>query len=171
MISSLMMPEKGTIFFNGVNISKNYQAYRNLVSYIPNNPTLFVGTIRENLLIGKSNISKKNFLEVVKRTGLDELLRELPEELDARVTENGLNFSSGQRQRIVIARALLNESKILLLDEALSNLDYESQFLILDFIKEKMQDSILLSISHDKELNRYADYILTLENQQLMMKG
>jgi ATP-binding cassette subfamily B protein len=169
MMASLMLPEQGAIFFNGMNIAENYQAYRNLVSYVPNNPTLFVGTIRENLLMGKSDILKEKWLEVVKRTGLDELLKELPEGVDALVSENGMNFSSGQRQRIVIARALINEPQILLLDEALSNLDLESQFLIFDFIKEKMQDKLLLSISHDRELQRFADYILLIENKQLQL--
>ncbi|MDR1473832.1 MAG: peptidase domain-containing ABC transporter [Lactobacillales bacterium] len=169
MMASLSFPDEGEIFLNGMSISESYQTYRNLVSYVPNNPTLFVGTIRENLLIGNPEITEEKLFKVVKRIGLDEVLMEFPEGLDARVIEDGMNFSSGQRQRIVIARALISEPKILLLDEALSNLDRESQFLILAFIKERMRDGILISISHDEELNHYADYILVVKNQQLVM--
>lgn len=169
LLASLGVPDKGEVFFNGMNIAENYFEYRKFVSYVPNDPILFSGTIRENLWLDNKDKIEKKDEEVLRRVGIYDLVGELSDGLKSKVSEDGKNFSSGQRQRIVLARALLHEPKILLLDEALSNLDRESQTSILEFIEERMVDGLLISISHDLNLVQTSE-VFEIKNQILKKK-
>lgn len=169
LLASLGVPDKGEVLFNGMNIAENYFEYRKFVSYVPNDPILFSGTIHENLWLDNKDKLEKRDKEVLRYVGIYDLVEELPDGLKSKVSEYGKNFSSGQRQRVVLARALLHEPKILLLDEALSNLDRESQTSILKFIEERMMDGLLISISHDLNLLQTGE-VFEIKNQILQKK-
>lgn len=162
IISSLYTPDAGMVLLDGKDMNERKQAYRREVAYVSNNPFLMFGTIQENLFLEIEDVDENYFEEILKYTGINKMLNEFPEGLDTIVLENGQNLSSGQRQRISIARALLKKPSILLLDEALSNLDKESKKSILKYINEELKSIMRIYVSHDGVLDSEVDKIVLL---------
>ncbi|KAF6038712.1 ABCC5 [Bugula neritina] len=164
----IMELDCGTITIDGVNISTiGLEDLRSKLSIIPQDPVLFMGTVRYNL-DPFNKCTDKMLWSALQSCHIKHTIKSLDGQLDAVVTENGENFSVGERQLLCMARALLRHSKILVLDEATAAIDTEKDSLIQETIKEVFADCTMLTIAH--RLNTVVNYdkILVLNNGEVM---
>ncbi|CAN9506875.1 unnamed protein product [Ophioblennius macclurei] len=160
----LVEPAEGIIEIDGVDInSLGLHDLRSKVSIIPQDPVLFIGTVRYNL-DPFDKYTDEEVWSVLEKTYMKTSILKLEEKLQAPVLENGENFSVGQRQLICMARALLRNSKIILLDEATASIDAETDSLIQNTIKEAFHDCTMLTIAHRINTVLYSNRILVMDN-------
>lgn len=165
-------PLSGNILFDNKN-SKDFPLteLRQQIAVVPQDVFLFGGTIRENIAYGKQNATEEDIIEAARQANAWSFIETFPEGLDCIVGERGIQLSGGQRQRIAIARAMLKNPRILILDEATSSLDSESERLVQEALEKLMKGRTSLVIAHRLATIRKADNILVLENGQLIQQG
>jgi ATP-binding cassette subfamily B multidrug efflux pump len=144
---------------------------RRHVAYVPQEPFLFAGTVRENLLFGCPQACAARLDQVISDAGLQETLKAFPKALDTVVGEKGILLSGGQKQRIALARALLMDTPILLLDDPISQVDTATGRRIVDTIKRMAGQKTLLIVSHRLAAVRFAHRIITLEEGRVVESG
>jgi ATP-binding cassette subfamily B multidrug efflux pump len=144
---------------------------RRHVAYVPQEPFLFAGTVRENLLFGCPQACAVRLDQVISDAGLQETLKAFPKALDTVVGEKGILLSGGQKQRIALARALLVDTPILLLDDPISQVDTATGRQIVDTIKRMAGQKTLLIVSHRLAAVRFAHRIITLEEGRVVESG
>ena len=144
---------------------------RKNVAIVPQEVMLFGGTIRENILYGKPSASQEEVYDAAKRAHALEFIDTFPEQFETIVGERGIKLSGGQRQRIAIARAILKNPKILILDEATSSLDAESERLVQIALDELMQNRTTIVIAHRLATIRKVDQIYVIRNGQIAESG
>ncbi|HAH25093.1 MAG TPA: multidrug ABC transporter ATP-binding protein [Prolixibacteraceae bacterium] len=175
-IASLLLrlhdPVSGQLFFDGRD-SRQYSlsALRSQIALVPQDIFLFGGTIRENIAYGKTNATDQEITEAAQNANAMEFIIRFPDKLDTLVGERGTQLSGGQRQRIAIARAVLKNPKILILDEATSSLDSEAERLVQDALEKLMKGRTSVVIAHRLSTVRKADQILVLDQGQLVERG
>ncbi|TFH39298.1 MAG: ABC transporter ATP-binding protein [Bacteroidia bacterium] len=175
-ITSLLMRlydiSSGRIMFNGKE-SREYALswLRSQISIVPQDIFLFGGSIRENISYGKPGASDTEIINAAEKANAMEFIERFPEGLDTIVGERGTQLSGGQRQRIAIARAVLKDPRILILDEATSSLDSESERLVQEALENLMKDRTSVVIAHRLSTIRRADQILVLDRGRLVEKG
>lgn len=157
--------ESGEIMLNGENI-RNFtlSSIRNEIAVVPQDIYLFNTSILENVKISNPNASKEQVINALKLSGADEFISELPDGYDTIVSERGSRFSGGQKQRIAIARAILKNSKILILDEASSNLDYSSEKHFNNSLSELKKGRSTIIIAHRLSMLKMADKIVFIKD-------
>jgi ABC-type multidrug transport system fused ATPase/permease subunit len=146
-------------------------ALRSQMAIVPQDIFLFGGSIRENIAYGKPGASEEMITEAARQANAWEFISQFPGGLDTLVGERGTQLSGGQRQRIAIARAVLKNPKILILDEATSSLDSESERLVQDALEKLMKGRTSIVIAHRLSTIRQADIILVLDNGRIVEKG
>ena len=164
--------EGGTIEIDGKNIyDYDLETLRGNMSIVPQDVILFGGTIKENIAYGKPDATDAEILTAAKQANAFNFIEGFPEKMETIVGERGIKLSGGQRQRIAIARALLKNPSILILDEATSSLDSESEKLVQEALEILMQGRTSIIIAHRLSTIRTADQILVLDDGKITEQG
>jgi ATP-binding cassette, subfamily B, bacterial HlyB/CyaB len=172
LILGLYPPTDGKILIDGQDItSLSLHSLRHQVGVVDQDTFLFGGTIRENICLGHPGAKLEAIIEAAKLAGADEFIKKLPMGYESQIGEGGGMLSGGQRQRIAIARALLGNPKLLVLDEATSHLDAESERIIQNNLIKIIGDRTTLVIAHRLSTIRHADLILVLDKGILIEQG
>jgi ABC-type multidrug transport system fused ATPase/permease subunit len=165
-------PSSGKITIGQKNILDfDLHQYRKQFAIVPQEVMLFGGSIRENISYGKPNASEEEIWDAARQANALEFIEKLPEKLDTLVGERGIQLSGGQRQRIAIARAVLRNPRILILDEATSSLDSESERLVQEALDRLLKGRTSFVIAHRLSTIQNADKILVLKDGQLLEQG
>jgi len=162
----------GTITIDGIDISTLAKSsLRDRLSYVTQEPFLFNGTVRENLLLAKRDATEAELWEALEAAHAAPFVKGLPELLDTNVGERGVKLSGGEKQRLSIARALLKNAPILLLDEATASVDSETERLIQDALDRLMENRTAFVIAHRLSTIQNADRIYVLEKGKVIEQG
>jgi ABC-type multidrug transport system fused ATPase/permease subunit len=172
LMLSLHKPTKGSIFFDQRDISEfSVSALRTQIALVPQDVFLFGGSIRENIAYGRPSASQQEIIDAAKSANASEFIDRFPDGYNTIVGERGTQLSGGQRQRIAIARAVLKNPKILILDEATSSLDSESERLVQDALEKLMKGRTSIVIAHRLSTIRKANLILVIESGRIVERG
>lgn len=164
--------ESGDILIDGKSIrGYNITALRKNFGTVPQDTVLFGGTIYENIAYGKTNATEEEIITAARKANAWNFIETFPEKLETVVGERGVKLSGGQKQRIAIARAILRDPKILILDEATSSLDSESEKLVKDALDELMKNRTTFIIAHRLSTIREADTILVINKGKIVEQG
>lgn len=164
--------EQGEILIDGCNIKTyHYHELRKSIGIVPQDPILFGGTIRENILYGNIKADEKALIAAARQANALQFIECFPDGFDTLVGERGVKLSGGQKQRIAIARAILRDPKILILDEATSSLDAENETLVQQALQELMKNRTTIMIAHRLSTVRKADRILVIDKGMLVESG
>lgn len=164
--------QTGEIFIDGQNIaSVSQDSLRANISLVPQDPILFHRTLYENIKYAKPSATKEDVIKAAKLAHCHEFISGFPKKYDTYVGERGVKLSGGERQRVAIARAILKNAPILVLDEATSSLDSESEYLIQDSLKNLMKDRTTIVIAHRLSTIMKMDRIFVLEKGKITEQG
>ena len=169
LLTGLLMPTSGKILVDGKNINTNLRSWQKNISFVSQNPFFSNDTIKNNILFGEENINfrKLDFNNAIKLSQLEELINSLPDGVNSFIGERGVNLSSGQLQRISIARALYRRPNVLILDEATNALDEKNEKEFLNCIKKIKRKITIIIISHKQRNFFFCDKIYKVLNFRL----
>lgn len=170
LVMAFLNEMKGEIFFtnNCGQKEKVNAGVREFISYVPQGNTLFSGTIRENLRMGRLDAQEEDMIEALKMASAYEFIKGLPDGLDTVIGERGHGISEGQAQRVAIARALIRKTPLLILDEATSSLDAQTELQVLDNICKLEPRPTCLLITHRKTVLPYCDRKITIMDGKIL---
>ncbi|GIW98397.1 MAG: ABC transporter ATP-binding protein [Pirellulaceae bacterium] len=172
LVARFYAPTEGRILLDGLNVQEyTLDSYRRLLAVVEQDVFLFDGTVRENIAYGCRGANIDDVRRAAEAAAALEFIEALPQGLDTWVGERGVKLSGGQRQRLAIARAILANPRILILDEATSNLDSESERLIQRSLQRLLQDRTALVIAHRLSTIAQADLILVLDHGRIVQSG
>ncbi len=172
LVASFINAEKGSVLIDNYNLNTlDLNSFRNQLGVVLQDDFLFEGTIRQNILFPRPDADENQVLNAVNAAYVNEFTDRFSDGLDTLIGERGVKLSGGQRQRIAIARAMLADPKILILDEATSNLDNESESLIQKSLSELMKGRTTFVIAHRLSTIRQANQILVIENGEIVERG
>ena len=172
LAASFRIPTKGVVRIDGHDLTTvKLDSYRDRLGVVLQDEFLFEGTIRENILLARPDASEEELLEAVAAAHVKQFTDRFEKGLDTLIGERGVKLSGGQRQRVSIARALLADPRILILDEATSSLDTESEAYIQESLARLMAGRTTLVIAHRLSTIRRADQILVLEDGRIVERG
>jgi ABC-type multidrug transport system fused ATPase/permease subunit len=172
LVTAFHVPESGTIFVDGVDLSTvRLDSFRTQLGVVLQETFLFDGTIRENVAFGRPGATEEQIMHACRIARVDEFAEHFEKQYDTIVGERGVKLSGGQRQRVSIARAILADPRILILDEATSSLDSESEAMIQEGLRYLMQGRTTFVIAHRLSTIRRADEILVVETGRIAERG
>jgi ATP-binding cassette subfamily B protein/subfamily B ATP-binding cassette protein MsbA len=165
-------PTTGSILLNGVDLRNiKLKSYRSLLAVVQQETFLFDGTIRENIAYGRRGVTDEDVIDAAQRANAHEFITRLPDGYQTLIGERGFKLSGGQRQRLSIARAILAKPQILILDEATSNLDTESEQLIQASLSELFKGRTTFVIAHRLSTITHADLIVVVSEGRIVETG
>ena len=172
LLAAFYEPCSGRILVDGVDLaSVTLDSYRSQLGYVLQDTFLFDGSIRDNLLFGRPQADDASVQEASRIAHVDQFVRQLPQQYETRIGERGIRLSGGQRQRLSIARAILANPRILIMDEATSSVDSASEALIQEGLRELMSGRTSLVIAHRLSTIRSADQILMVDAGRITARG
>jgi subfamily B ATP-binding cassette protein MsbA len=172
LVSAFLTPSSGEVSVDGIDLSKvNLHSYRNQLGVVLQDDFLYEGTIRENILFPRPTASEKELVNAIKGAYVNEFTDRFKDGLETIIGERGVKLSGGQKQRISIARALLANPRIVILDEATSNLDTQSESYIQKSLDILMKDRTTFVIAHRLSTIQKADQILIIEDGEIVERG
>jgi ATP-binding cassette subfamily B protein len=167
-----MDPHPGSVFLDGVDVKEfDPRELRSTIGYVPQETFLFSATLRENIAFGVASATDAEITRVVEIAGLTSDIEGFPNGLDTVVGERGITLSGGQKQRTAIARALLRDPRILILDDALASVDTATEEKILSGLAGVMRGRTTILISHRVSTIQGADTIVVLEKGEVAAQG
>jgi ABC-type multidrug transport system fused ATPase/permease subunit len=175
-IASLMLrlyeAQSGAILIDRVGIERyRRESLRRQIGIVLQQSVLFGATIRENIAYGKPDASEEEIVAAARAANADPFIRDLEDGYDSVIGERGVTLSAGQRQRIAIARAIIRNPRILILDEPMTGLDAESEFMVRQALDRLMVGRTTIMITHDLQSIADADQVLVLEDGQIAERG
>jgi ATP-binding cassette, subfamily B, bacterial len=172
LIIGFLRPSEGRIWLDGVDMNElDLRTYRQRLGVVSQETLLFKGTIRDNITFGVADLDPQHFQQVVQDANVQEFVEALPNGYDTMIGENGARLSGGQRQRIAIARALFRNPRVLVLDEATSGLDAESEASVKEALERLMEGRTTFVVAHHLSTIRNADVILVLDRGRVVEMG
>lgn len=172
LISGLHEPQEGDIFFNGSSTKAlNLTSLRKSIALVSDFNEIFSASVRENITLGRPEITEEQLDKVVELVHLERDFRQYPEGIETKLLSEGRNISLGQRQRILLARAIIDSPQLLILDEAFGGMDEMTKIKIIEKIFSPEQPWTILNISHDAEVVSRTNYIYLLENRHIKEEG
>jgi ATP-binding cassette, subfamily B, bacterial len=172
LVARFYDPTKGRVLLNGCDIRDlRLRSHRSLLATVQQETFLFDGSVRDNIKYGNSDASDAKMMDAALRANAHEFIANLPEQYDTNIGERGVRLSGGQQQRLAIARAIVASPQILILDEATSNLDTESEHLIQASMAELLAGRTTFVIAHRLSTVRRADLILVMEDGCIIERG
>jgi ATP-binding cassette subfamily B protein len=162
----------GSVFLDGKDVrSLQLGDLRSKIAYMPQEPFLFAGTIRENLTFGNPLIKETQLKRITQKAALYDTIRSFPNGFETIVGEKGIILSGGQKQRIALARCLLREGGVLVLDDPISQVDLETGTAIIDMIKSMIAEKTIIIVSHRISAVSFADQVIALEKGRIIERG
>ncbi|MFE4036192.1 ABC transporter ATP-binding protein [Priestia sp. YIM B13489] len=172
ILMGLNLPERGSVFVDNKLLKDEViLSLRQSISYVPQDPFLFNASVRDNLLIVKPEASENEIWKALEFAIADQFVKHLPKGLDTVIGDRGTKISGGERQRIVLARAILKQPSILILDEATSALDNNNENKIKESIERLKGKMTIIVIAHRLSTIRSADQVIVLEKGEIIQKG
>jgi len=172
LIPRVFDASEGRILFDGTDIRRiRLSDLRTRIAFVPQEPFLFAGTIRQNITFDAPDITEEALDRAVKNAALQDTIQEFPRGLETVVGEKGVILSGGQKQRIALARALLRDGPVLILDDPISQVDMETGRAIIQTIQSMSRDRTVIIVSHRLSALRFADRIITLRNGGITESG
>ena len=172
LILGLLKPDSGKIYYGEIPHDRfDASSFRHKIAYVSQETTLLDGTLLENLTIGCRGVSEDVITDVCKRVYIDRLIEILPDGIHTEIGENGVKLSGGQKEMVALARALLMKPEILILDEATSELDSETEQLMQEAIKGFCSDMTIVMVAHRLSTVKFADTIFVIENGTICETG
>lgn len=172
LVIGFLRPTGGRIWLDGQEMNQlDLRTYRQFVSVVAQETILFEGTVRDNILYGAESVSSTRLKQAIRDAHAEEFISQLPAGLKTRIGENGARLSGGQRQRLAIARALIRDPRVLILDEATASLDTASEAMIQAALTKLMEGRTTFVVAHRLSTIRRANRIIVLENGHLNEVG
>lgn len=172
LIPRLYDPAQGQVLVNGIPVNElEIETLRKHIAFVPQTPQLFSSSLRENLTYGCDEVSEGELLAVIKSCALSELLSRLPDGMETKIGDKGVQLSGGERQRVSIARALLRNPDILILDEATSALDSHNENIIQQALHDLFKNRTTLVIAHRLSTVKHAESVLVVKDGRIVEKG
>ncbi|MFA7385999.1 MAG: ATP-binding cassette domain-containing protein, partial [Candidatus Paceibacterota bacterium] len=172
LLSLYFVPKKGKILIDGIDTKHlNLNFLRKIIAYVPQDIVLFNDSIKNNILYGNPEATKEELLRAARAANISHFIETLPRKYNTIVGERGIKLSTGQKQRLAIARAIIRNPKILILDEATSSLDVKSEKLIQEALENLIKNKTTFIIAHRLSTVRKADKILVIEKGEIVEEG
>jgi ATP-binding cassette subfamily C protein len=165
----LLRPQQGEVWIDDVPLAEvNLKSWRRMIGYIPQETILLHDTVLNNVTLGDPDLSATDVQDALRAAGAWEFVNSMPQAMQSMVGERGGKLSGGQRQRIAIARALVHKPKLLILDEATSGLDPESEAAVCDTLQQLRGELTILAISHQSALVKIADKAYRIQDGKIL---
>jgi ABC-type multidrug transport system fused ATPase/permease subunit len=173
LISRFLDPASGRVLVDGHDVrTLSLHSLRSQVSMVPQEPMLFSGSVKENILYGRADATDEEVVEAAKAANADDFIENLPAGYETQLgSDTGTHLSGGERQRICVARAFLKNAPILILDEPTSSIDSKTESVILDALERLMEGRTTFMIAHRLSTVRHCDRLLVMEGGQLVEQG
>ena len=172
LIARFYDPQSGRVLIDGQDVRSFYQeSLRERISFVLQDTLLFRGAVWQNIAYGKPEATRREIIRAAELANADEFIRDLPDGYKTMVGERGVTLSGGQQRRIAIARAIIRDAPILILDEPLTGLDAASESLVLEALRELMRGKTTVTIAHNLATVQHADVIFVLDHGRVCERG
>lgn len=172
LVARFYDPQSGRVLIDGQDVRSFYQeSLRERISFVLQDTLLFRGAVWQNIAYGKPEATRREIMRAAELANADEFIRELPDGYKTMVGERGVTLSGGQQRRIAIARAIIRDAPILILDEPLTGLDAASESLVLDALRQLMRGKTTVTIAHNLATVQHADVIFVLDHGRVCERG